>query len=106
MARAFLADGPGLLGEAERAMFGHNFTPGLSQARAVGFQLAGDAMSSAGAALSPAAFGHTGFTGTSLWIDPESRRIYILLTNRVHPRFRDLDMNRVRRDFHVLAAAL
>jgi CubicO group peptidase (beta-lactamase class C family) len=30
-------------------------------------------------------YGHTGFTGTSLWIDPTSRTIVILLTNRVHP---------------------
>ena len=32
-----------------------------------------------------ASFGHTGFTGTSLWLDPESRSYVILLTNRVHP---------------------
>jgi uncharacterized protein YbbC (DUF1343 family)/CubicO group peptidase (beta-lactamase class C family) len=31
-------------------------------------------------------FGHTGFTGTSLWIDPSSKSYWILLTNRVHPR--------------------
>jgi CubicO group peptidase (beta-lactamase class C family) len=41
--------------------------------------------SSCGTRMSPAAFGHTGFTGTSLWIDP-AREIYVvLLTNRVHP---------------------
>jgi CubicO group peptidase (beta-lactamase class C family) len=35
--------------------------------------------------MSPRAFGHTGFTGTSLWIDPD-RQVYVtLLTNRVHP---------------------
>lgn len=106
VASAFLAGGPGLLGDEERALFGHNFTPGLSQARTVGFQRAGNAPSSAGAALPDTAFGHTGFTGTSLWIDPEHRRIYILLTNRVHPKYRDLDMNKVRRDFHGLAAGL
>ena len=41
--------------------------------------------SSAGSLLSPRSFGHTGFTGTSLWIDPERRMFVILLTNRVHP---------------------
>jgi CubicO group peptidase (beta-lactamase class C family) len=41
--------------------------------------------SSCGTKLSPAAIGHTGFTGTSLWIDP-ARDLYVaLLTNRVHP---------------------
>jgi len=33
-----------------------------------------------------AGFGHTGFTGTSLWIDPGAGRAVVLLTNRVHPR--------------------
>lgn len=36
--------------------------------------------------LSPNAYGHTGFTGTSMWIDPDRDLISILLTNRVHPR--------------------
>ncbi|MEM8735815.1 MAG: serine hydrolase domain-containing protein, partial [Planctomycetota bacterium] len=35
--------------------------------------------------LSPAAFGHGGFTGTVLWIDPELELFYIFLSNRVHP---------------------
>ena len=41
--------------------------------------------SSAGDDLSPHAFGHTGFTGTSIWIDPEQDLFVILLTNRVNP---------------------
>ena len=41
--------------------------------------------SSAGRHFSPSSYGHTGFTGTSLWIDPERRLFVILLTNRVHP---------------------
>jgi CubicO group peptidase (beta-lactamase class C family) len=41
--------------------------------------------SSAGAFLSPTSFGHTGFTGTSLWIDPEHRLAIVLLSNRVNP---------------------
>jgi CubicO group peptidase (beta-lactamase class C family) len=41
--------------------------------------------SSAGTLLSSHAFGHTGFTGTSIWIDPEQDLFVILLTNRVHP---------------------
>jgi CubicO group peptidase (beta-lactamase class C family) len=44
-----------------------------------------DSTSSAGTRLSARAFGHTGFTGTSLWLDPESDVFIILLTNRVHP---------------------
>ena len=41
--------------------------------------------SSCGRRFSPTAIGHTGFTGTSLWIDPVQRRYVVLLTNRVHP---------------------
>ncbi len=41
--------------------------------------------SSAGAYFSPRSFGHTGFTGTSIWMDPERGLFVILLTNRVNP---------------------
>jgi len=41
--------------------------------------------SSAGSHFSPRSFGHTGFTGTSMWIDPERGLFVILLTNRVNP---------------------
>jgi CubicO group peptidase (beta-lactamase class C family) len=41
--------------------------------------------SSCGTRMSPRAIGHTGFTGTSLWIDPELDLYVVLLTNRVHP---------------------
>ena len=41
--------------------------------------------SSCGHRLSPDAIGHTGFTGTSLWIDPRKDLYVVLLTNRVHP---------------------
>ena len=41
--------------------------------------------SSCGVRMSPRAFGHTGFTGTSLWIDPDRQIYVVLLTNRVHP---------------------
>ena len=41
--------------------------------------------SSCGTLMSPTAIGHTGFTGTSLWIDWERDLYVVLLTNRVHP---------------------
>jgi CubicO group peptidase (beta-lactamase class C family) len=106
VASACLPDGPGLLSEEERALFAHDFTPGLDQSRAVGFQIARTPGSSAGPGLPDDAFGHTGFTGTSLWIDPGGQRILVLLTNRVHPVFRDDDMNAVRREFHLLASGI
>ncbi len=41
--------------------------------------------SSCGSKLSPRAIGHTGFTGTSLWLDPDRDLYVVCLTNRVHP---------------------
>jgi CubicO group peptidase (beta-lactamase class C family) len=41
--------------------------------------------SSCGTLMSPSSIGHTGFTGTSLWIDWERDAYVALLTNRVHP---------------------
>jgi CubicO group peptidase (beta-lactamase class C family) len=52
---------------------------------------------SGGDLIGPRGFGHTGFTGTSLWVDPDAGRYCVLLTNRVHPS-RDNDrIGRVRR---------
>jgi serine-type D-Ala-D-Ala carboxypeptidase len=45
---------------------------------------------SSGELLSPSSFGHTGFTGTSVWIDPERELVVVLLTNATHPAV-DLD---------------
>jgi CubicO group peptidase (beta-lactamase class C family) len=58
---------------------------------------------SAGPALPPGSFGHTGFAGGSLWIDPEQQRVLVLLTHRTSP---GSDINRWRRRFHALAAAI
>ena len=52
--------------------------------------------SSGGRLLSPRAFGHTGFTGTSIWLDPEKDIFIILLTNRVHPSRDSSAMGAVR----------
>jgi CubicO group peptidase (beta-lactamase class C family) len=45
----------------------------------------GGTPSSSGSYFSPASFGHLGYAGTSVWIDPERELIVVLLTNRVHP---------------------
>ncbi len=74
---------PELLREATRE---HTFDPNntASGRRGWGWQLVGEG-SSAGHYASPSAYGHTGFTGTSLWVDPQENRFAVLLTNRVHP---------------------
>ena len=50
--------------------------------------------------MSGHAVGHTGFTGTSLWIDPAQNFYFVLLTNRVHPTRTNTAIQSVRRAFH------
>lgn len=52
--------------------------------------------SSAGARMGPRSFGHLGFTGTSLWIDPDARVVVALLTNRVCPSREHVGIRAVR----------
>ena len=78
-------------------------TKGLEQARGLGWQLASSPGCSAGPSLSSGAFGHTGFTGVSVWIDPEIEGVFVLLTNRNHPGQRENDLHPFRRRFHTLA---
>jgi len=57
--------------------------------------------SSCGTRMSAEAIGHTGFTGTSLWIDPGADAYVVLLTNRVHPAAGSTDgIQTLRRAFH------
>jgi len=56
--------------------------PGSS--RALGWDTP-SGVSSSGTLMSKRAYGHTGFTGTSMWMDPETGVFVIILTNRVHP---------------------
>ena len=84
--------------ETIRAFLAASAVPGSS--RALGWDLMRPA-SSCGSRMSEAAFGHTGFTGTSLWIDPARDRYAVLLTNRVHPDAGPVEPIRdVRRAFH------
>lgn len=79
-------------------------TPGLAEARGLAWQGRRGA-ASADEPMPDNAFGHTGFTGTSLWIDPRRDRIFVLLTNRIHPVAAG-DFNAVRRRFHRLVYGL
>jgi CubicO group peptidase (beta-lactamase class C family) len=56
--------------------------------------------SAAGALFSKSSYGHTGFTGTSLWIDPKRELFAILLTNRVHPTRENSRITELRPAFH------
>jgi CubicO group peptidase (beta-lactamase class C family) len=63
---------------------------------ALGWDTPSGPNSSAGRKLSGLAFGHTGFTGTSIWFDPAKDLFIILLTNRVNPTRENTRIGRVR----------
>src|SRR5678815_3725607 len=85
-------------------LFRVNMTKGLNELRSISWQLAATHESAAGPALPLDSYGHSGFTGTSCWIDPDHQRVFILLTNRTHARALPfVNINSVRRKFHSLA---
>ncbi len=86
-ASALLWEEPGTL--ACRALVeGFTRDPDLSTGYALGWESA-SRWSRWGEHFSPVAFGHTGFTGTSIWIDPANELFVILLTNRVNSSARN-----------------
>ncbi len=76
------------------------YTPGHDTRRGLGFHLGGVPGSFMGDLFPDDSFGHTGFTGTSLVIDPATGLFAILLTNRVHPTRANEKLLRFRRVFH------
>jgi len=106
IAAQFLADQSEILSQRTCELFRTNMTGGLEEARSIAWQLAVSPESAAGPSLPPDSYGHSGFTGTSCWIDPDRERIFILLTNRTHARSLPFaNINSVRREFHRLAVA-
>lgn len=106
LAEQFIAARTMLLAPETCSLFRTNMTGGLNEARSFAWQLAETPLSTAGDDLPPASFGHTGFAGTSCWIDAARERVFILLTNRTHARSLPFaNINAVRRRFHTLAVA-
>ncbi|MCS7105099.1 MAG: serine hydrolase [Thermofilaceae archaeon] len=76
-----------------------NQTGGLNECRGLGWVL-NRRPCSCGDFMSEKAYGHTGFTGTSIWIDPLYELFVVLLTNRVHPTRENQCIQRARRLIH------
>ena len=68
--------------------------------RALGWDTPSDRGSSAGDYFSIGSYGHLGFTGTSLWIDPNEEIIIVFLTNRVYPTREKKGIYNIRRELH------
>lgn len=71
-----------------------------AEVRGLGWMLKSATNSSAGDLFSPSSYGHTGFTGTSLWIDPQRQLIVALLTNRVYHGRERVGIHQLRREIH------
>ena len=57
----------------------------LQDVRGLGWDIDSRYSSNRGDLFPPGSFGHTGFTGTSIWIDPETQTVVVFLSSRVHP---------------------
>jgi SSS family transporter len=84
-ATVFTPEGEPTKGVAERG-FGWDINSAYSRPRGSVFPTVYPATTILGRQYVPASFGHTGFTGTSLWLDPASDTYVILLSNAIHPR--------------------
>jgi CubicO group peptidase (beta-lactamase class C family) len=74
-----------------------------ASSRAFGFDTKSPSGSSAGVKFGPKSFGHTGYTGTCIWVDPDAKVFAALLTNRVHPVDGDMQISQARPEFFDLA---
>ena len=77
---------------------------GDGDVRGLGWDIATAYSRNRGDLFPPGTFGHTGFTGTSLWIDPSSDTFVVFLSNRVHPDGKG-DVSRLRALVATLVAA-
>lgn len=75
-----------------------------AQRHGLGWMLKSREDSSAGEYFSSGSYGHTGFTGTSLWIDPERELVVATMTNRVYPGREKVGIHGFRRALHDLIA--
>lgn len=73
------------------------------QIRGLGWDIQSDYSTCRGKLFPLGSYGHTGFTGTSIWIDPKSQSFVILLTNSIHPHMRP-PLNPLRAEVATLAA--
>ena len=93
--------GPGLLAPGTVGRMRRNWTTDMERPHGLGWRLARDCYPAPNWSLS--SFGHTGYTGTSVWLDPEADRFAVLLTNEVYCG-KENGMIRFRERFHSAVA--
>ena len=98
-AQALLNNGSPILRPETVALFTRRESAPPGTSRALGWDTR-SAPSQSGKYLSPQSFGHLGYTGTSLWIDPIRQLSVTLLTNRTWPNCSDQSIKQIRPKFH------
>ena len=98
-AQAMLHGGHPILRPETVALFTHRASAPPGTSRALGWDTP-SAPSQSGKYFGPTSFGHLGYTGTSLWIDPERQLSIVLLTNRTWPDCANQAIKQVRSKFH------
>ena len=105
-AQMMLAGGQGVLKPASvAAMTSPQSPPGGAALRGLGWDIDSPYAVWFAPSFSTRSYGHTGYTGTAIWIDPESRTFLIVLTNRLHPDGRGDILPMLRRIAEVAGAA-
>ena len=99
-------DGDEVFSEKMIASMTEPRTDHLRLRRCYGWQGADPDGCPVGPRVSGQSYGHTGFTGTSLWVDPPRRFYVVLLTNAVHPRRRPERLKQLRPRFHDLVVQM
>jgi CubicO group peptidase (beta-lactamase class C family) len=100
LASGGMHEGREYLPPALYALAVRNHTPGMAESRGLGFSIADGRPLSCGEFFPLGTFGHTGYTGTSFWVDAESGLYAVLLTNAVHFGRNREAFFRARRIFH------
>lgn len=106
LAGSWIDAGAAIVSPALREAATRNHTLGFAENRGYGWLLRGNAADHPAAPLSPGAFGHTGFTGCSVWCDPVRRIVVVLMTNRIHPVVGPTAIQAIRRRLNAIVAAL
>ena len=105
-AQALLAGGKGVLKPASvAAMTQPQSPPGGSAVRGLGWDIDSPYAVWLAPSFSTQSYGHTGYTGTAIWIDPSTRTFLIVLSNRLHPDGKGNNLQMLRRISAVAGAA-
>lgn len=100
LAAAFLESSRGRGGFLSRDLAGRAMEPDAGGERTVAWDTRSPEGSTAGSRFGPRSVGHLGFTGCSIWIDPDALLVAVLLTNRVHPSSSSEAIRTFRPAFH------